>query len=350
MRRRTFLKITTAAAAGALAAPYVHAQSKKFSGVTLRVNGFGGAWDDALTKSVAAPLEERYGLKVQFIAGAGAADLVKMIANRNNPPFDLFQADSPYMIELVKNGLIEEIKATDVPNLKRILPGFHEYGNYGVPFSVSSVHPIYNSKYIKQALTSYSDIARPDLVGRAVIPAPTFDTTGIYLLGIAEENGGSVSDMEPAYKVLAAAKPNIAAIAQSTISQLQMFQTEEVHAGMFWAGRAYQLRTMGVPIETVFPPGGIYSVTSYMNLVKGMKYPEAGHAFVERLLSDEGILAIPQALRYAVTTDVKVPEEIREDLVFNSPERNALKKKIDWQAWTADRGARIERVNKIIRS
>lgn len=351
MKRRAFLKFAKGAVAGALTAPYVvHAQSKKFAGVTLRVNGFGGVWDEVLTRNVAVPLEEKYGLKVQFIAGTQSADLVKLIANKDNPPFDMFQGDSAYMVELLRAGLIEEIKASDVPSVRRILPGFREYGDYGVPFSVTSVVPVYNSKFIKQPLTSYSDIARPDLKDRAVLPVPTLDTTSLYLLGLAEENGGSISDMEPAFKLLTDAKPNVVALAQTTVAELQMFQNEEVHAGIFWDGRAHELRTKGVPVVTVVPAKGIYSVSIYINVVKGTKYPEAARAFAEQLLSDEGMLAIPRALRYSVTTDVKLTEDLSKDLLFNSPERNALKKKIDWQKWIADRGARIERVNKIVRS
>lgn len=350
MKRRTFLKFTTAAAASALSAPYLLAQSKKFAGVTLRVNGYGGAWDEALAKSVAAPLEERHGLKVQFIAGTVAADRVKLLVNRDNPPYDLFMADSPYMVELIGNGLVEEINTSDVSNLKRILPGFREFGDYGAPYSVATVVPLFNSKYIKQPLTSYSDIARPDLKDRAVIPAPALDTTSLFLLGIAEENGGSISNMEPAYNILAAAKPNIVALAQTSVAEVQMFQGEEVYAGIFWDGRAYELRSKGVPIVTVVPPKGVYAVTSYMNIVKGTKYPEAGRAFVEQLLSDQGMLGLPGAIRYGATTDVKIPEEIRKDLLFNSPERNALKKQIDWQKWIADRSDRIERINKMLRS
>lgn len=350
MKRRTFLKLATTAAIGGLAAPHVQAQSRKFAGITLRVNGYGGAWDEALKKNVAAPLEEKYGLKVQFIAGTQSADLVKLIANKDNPPFDMFQGDSAYMVELLKAGLIEEIKGADVPSINRVLPGFREYGNYGVPFSVSTVVPVYNSKHIKQPLTSYSDIARTDLATRAVIPIPTLDTNSLYLLGLAEENGGSISDMEPAFKVLATAKPNIVALAQTNVAEVQMFQNEEVYAGMFWDGRAHEMRTKGIPIVTVIPPKGVYSVIIYMNLVKGVKYPEAVHAFAEQLLSDQGMLGLPQAMRYGVTTDIKLPEELRNDLLFSSPERAALKKKVDWERWIADRSARIERVNKIIRS
>ncbi|WP_271554929.1 extracellular solute-binding protein [Bradyrhizobium sp. CCBAU 45394] len=350
MERRAFLKVATVAAAGTLAAPYVRGQSKKFSGITLRVNGYGGLYDEALKKSVAAPLEEKYGLKVQFIPGTTSADFVKLIANRENPPYDLFMGDSPNMVELINAGIIEEIKVAEVPNVKRILEGFREFGEYGVPFSVASVVPVYNSKYIKQPLTSYSDIARADLAGRAVIMAPATYGSLLTLLGMAEENGGSISNVEPALKVMRAAKPNILALAQTNVAEVQMFQNEEVYAGIFWDGRAHELRTKGIPVATVVPPKGVYAVISYINVVKGIKYPEAAYAYAEQLLSDQGILGVPQALRYGVTTDVKLPEELRQDLLFNSPERIALKKRVEWEKLIANRSSWIEELNKIIRT
>lgn len=47
---------------------------------------------------------------------------------------------------------------------------------------MATVIPVYNSKYIKQPLTTYSDIARSDLAGRVVIPTPVQDSMSLYLL------------------------------------------------------------------------------------------------------------------------------------------------------------------------
>ncbi|MEY9161073.1 extracellular solute-binding protein [Bradyrhizobium japonicum] len=348
MKRRTFLKFSMAAAGGALAAPYVHAQSKKFAGITLRMNGFGGKWDAALLKA-AAPLEEKHGLKVQMDTGTQSAQLIKLLAQKDDPPFDVFQGDSPYMIELARNGMIEEIKVSDVPNIKRILPGFREFGDYGVPFSLTSMGPAYNPKFVKPALTSYSDLARPDLKGRVVVFPATSSPGSLFLLGLAEENGGSISNMEPAYKVLEAAKSNIVALAQSTTPQMQMYQAEEVYAGVFWKYGTYQLNSKGFPIEFVVPPVGIYSVTTYLNIVKSTKFSEAAHALAEQFLSDGGMLAIAEGTRSDIATDFKLPEELRNNVVFASPERIAQKKKIDWKAWEEGHSARIERFNRIIR-
>ncbi|WP_024511537.1 extracellular solute-binding protein [Bradyrhizobium sp. ARR65] len=350
MKRRTFLKLASATAVGAVSAPYVHAQANKFAGITLRVNGFGGTYDETLKKCVAEPLKERYGLNVQFTAGPEQDDVIKLIANKSSPPFDMFLGDSPYMVQLIKSGVIEEIKASDVPNIKRVLPGFREFGDHGAPFTFASSVPVYNSKHIKEPLTSYSDIARPDLKARAVMQSPSTFGLMLPLVAIAEENGGSVANMEPAFKVMEAAKPNIVALADTTVTELQMLQNEEVYAGIFWDGRAYELRTKGVPIVTAVPPKGIYSLTTYINVVKGTKYPEAAHACVDQFLSDQGILGLSQVLRFGVTTDINLPEELRKDLLFNSPGRNALKRKVDWEAVMANRSAWIERINKIFRS
>jgi spermidine/putrescine-binding protein len=348
MRRRPFLKLASTFAATAVAAPYVHAQSKKFAGVTLRINGYGGTYDSALTANVANPLEEKYGLKVRFIAGSTDADLVKTVASRDNPPYDLFMGDSPHMAQLTEASMLEQISPSDVPNFARVFPNFREFGNYAAPFSVATVVPIYNSKLVKEPMTSYSDIARPDLKGRVVVARPGSTPAALMMLGIAHENGGSMTNMEPAYKVMANAKANIMAMPPTTVTQLQLFMDEEGTAGVFWDGRAHEMRTKGKPIVTVFPKTGVYGVTSYTAILKGCKYREAANAYIDQLLSDQGMLAIPNALRYGVTTDVKLSDELKSELLFNSPERVALKQPVDWSQLMKLRGEWGEKVNKIL--
>ncbi|TIL34622.1 extracellular solute-binding protein [Mesorhizobium sp.] len=349
MKRRTFLKFATAATMSTLAAPYVHAQEKKFAGVTLRVAGWGGTYDEAIKKNVAEPLEERTGMKVEITAGTQSADLVRLVANRDNPPFDIYQADSAYMVDALKADLVQEIKEPDVPNLKRLLPGFREYGDYGVPYSTFTYIPIFNSDEVERPLESYTDLLRPDLKGKIVLPAATFDTYWLFLLGIAEENGGSITNMEPAFRLLEQAKDNVVALGQSTVAMIQMVENGEVAAAVLSDARGYELRAKGLPVISVFPPKGIYGATSYMNIPKNAKNTEAALAFLNEMLSDEGMLALPKAMRLGVTTDVKLPQEIAKDLTFNSPERIALKKSVDWKQWMGDRSARIERTNKILR-
>jgi spermidine/putrescine-binding protein len=315
----------------------------------LRCNGYGGDYDRILTENVAKPLEEKTGLVVQYQPGSTQADMVKLISSKDNPPYDLFMGDSPHMAQMIPVGVTLPITAADVPSVSRILPGFREFGDYGVPFSVANVVPVYNSARIKTPLTGYSDIARPDLKGRLILPSGAQGSNNLLLLALAEANGGGMDNLEPALEIVRKAKDNVISLYESTVAALQMLDQEEAWGGIYWDGRAFSLRQKNKPIETVVPKEGIYSVLSYINVVNGTKHKEAAFAYVEQLLSDQGMLGIPGFFRYGPTTDVVMPEAMRKDVLINSPERVALKRKIDWAKLATVRAEWTERFNRALR-
>lgn len=236
---------------------------RQFSGVTLRINGYGGNYDKVLIEGVARPLEESTGLRIEYIPSSTSADLAKLISNKSNPHIDLFMADSPFMPQAIAGGVLESFGTSDAPNLSRVLPGFREFGEYGAPFSVASIVPVYNANTVKQPLTSFANIARSDLKGKvSTMPANAY-TGWMVLLALAEGNGGSLANMEPAFKIIAAAKDNIIATPPSSVSQLQAFTQAEAQAGILWEGRAYEAQKSGTPLKTVIAREGIYAATSY---------------------------------------------------------------------------------------
>ncbi|MCK1565556.1 extracellular solute-binding protein [Bradyrhizobium sp. 173] len=349
MKRREFLVIGAGSALAAVAAPAVHAQQKKFSGVTLRINGYGGTYDKALLEGVAKPLEESTGLKIEYIPSSPSADIAKLISNRGNPHIDLLMADSALMPQAIAGGVLDRFGISDASNLSRVLPGFREFGDYGAPFSIASIVPVYNSNTVKPPLTAFSDIARPDLKGKvSTMPANSY-TGWMVLLALAEGNGGSLTNMDPAFKIIAAAKDNIIATPPSSVAQLQAFTQGEAQAGTFWDGRAFEARRSGTPLVTVIAREGIYAVTSYTNIVRGCRNREAALAYINQLLSDTGMLSVPKALRYGPTTDVALGK-LGGDILLNSPERIALKRPIDWKAFMEQGPAMGERMTKELRS
>ncbi|MBR0857754.1 extracellular solute-binding protein [Bradyrhizobium liaoningense] len=349
MKRRDFLALGAASALTAIAAPTVHAQQRKFAGVTLRINGYGGTYDKALIEGVAKPLEASTGLKVEYIPSSPSADIAKLLSNKSNSHIDLLMADSPLIPQCIAGGILESFGVSDAPNLSRVLPGFREFGDYGAPFSVASIVPVYNADTVKPPLTSFTDLARPDLKGKvSTMPASGY-TGWLVLLALAEGNGGSLANMEPAFKIIAAAKDNIVATPPSSVAQLQAFTQGEAQAGTLWDGRAYEARKSGTPMQTVVAREGIYAVTSYTNIVRGCRNKEAALAYVNQLLSDQGMLSVPKALRYGPTTDVALGD-LAGDILINSRERAALKRPIDWKAFMEQGPVLGERMTKELRS
>src|SRR4051812_33059567 len=107
MKRREILQIAGASVATLAAPAILRAQTKRFDGITIRTNGYGGDYDRILKEHVANPREEKTGLKVEYRASTRGGAAEKVIAPRETPPFDMLMADSPGMPELIASQIIE---------------------------------------------------------------------------------------------------------------------------------------------------------------------------------------------------------------------------------------------------
>jgi spermidine/putrescine-binding protein len=339
--------VCATAFAGALGfADHADAQAKKFAGVTLNINGYGGAYDEILKETVAKPLKEKYGLEVVYQPGGSTAATARLLASKDDPPFDILMADSPAIPALIEAGVLDEIDDKDVPNAKKVYPQLREFGKYGLPFSIASVVLTANKKLVKTMPKSFKDLAKPEFKGR--VGLITLESTGgvLTLLALAESNGGGVNNIEPGFAALRAIKPNVLAGFGATVPQLQAFQQEEIWAGPFWNGRVYELQQKGAPMEMIAPAEGIYSLMSYVAPVKKSKHREAVMAYLDQAMSDEAIAALAIKFTYGPTTSVKLPDDIAKSVITYGPEGLKKIKTVDWVTVAKNRGAWTAQWNK----
>lgn len=332
-----------------LAGQQAIAQGLPFDGVTLRVNGYGGQYDQVLQEHVAKPLKEKYGIDVVYTAGSSSADAVKLIASRSNPPYDLFMTDSPNMPRLIEAGVIEPVTAADAPSLSRVNPELRNFEEFGVPTSIAAVVPIYNADVIKEPLTRYSDLGRADLSGQVAFQSPGSIAGALTLLAFAEENGGSVDNMDPGFELLGNMRANIVATPQATVNLLQIYTNGEANAGSFWEGRVPEMRASGLNMEAVTPADGIYAVVTYVSPVVNNTNPEAVKLYLEQALSDEAQVAMAKALNYAPATDVTLPDEAKGSALTREGDDKVAVRNVDWTVFARERGAWLDRFNQVMR-
>jgi putative spermidine/putrescine transport system substrate-binding protein len=321
-------------------------QKKKFEGVTLNINGYGGAYDEILKETIAKPLKEKYGLEVVYQPGGSGAATARLLASKDDPPFDLIMVDSPAMPQLIDAGIIEEIADKDVPNATKVYPKLREFGKYGLPFSIASIVLTANTKLVKDQPKSFKDLGNPELKGR--VGLITLESTGgvLTLLALAEANGGGVNNIEPGFAALKAIKPNVVAGFGATVPQLQAFQQEEIWVGPFWNGRVYELQQKGAPMALIAPSEGVYSLQSYVNAVKNSKHREAVMAYMDQAMTDEAIAALAIKFTYGPTTAVKLPDDIAPKVIAYGPEGLAKIKTVDWVTVAKNRPAWTTQWNK----
>lgn len=315
------------------------AQKKKFEGVTLNINGYGGAYDEILKETVAKPLKEKYGLEVIYQPGGSTAATARVLASKEDPPFDLLMADSPAIPALIEAGVLDEIDDKDVPNATKVFPQLREFGKFGLPFSIASIVLTSNNKQVKTPPTSFKDLAKPEFKGR--VGVITLESTGgvLTLLALAESNGGSVSNIEPGFAALRAIKPNILAGFGATVPQLQAFQQEEIWVGPFWNGRVYEMQQKGAPMDMIVPAEGVYSLMSYVLPIKKSKNRDAVLAYLDQAMSDEAISALAIKFAYGPTTPVKLPDNMAKDVIAYGPDGLKKIKTVDWATVAKSRGA-----------
>lgn len=347
MKRREILQMAGASAATLAAPAILRAQTKRFEGITIRTNGYGGDYDRILKEFVAKPLEEKTGLKVEYQASTMAAAAAKVIAARDNPPFDMLMADSPGMPDLIASQVIEPVTVKEVPNISKLLPKVREFGDYGIPYLTNAIVLTYNTKLVKQPITSYADLARSDLKGKVGMLTPENTGGVLTLIALAESNGGSLDNMEPAFQALEKLRANISATTSATVAMLQMYEQEEVWAGPYFDGRIFSMRSKGKPMASVIPKEGIYALFNYISPVKGGKNREAVLAYMNQALSDEAVGALVEFFRYAPVTNITLKPEVAKEVIVMSA-RDQLKQ-VDWTKVAKVRGMMTERFNKAMR-
>ena len=144
MRCITYALITLALLVAAVPA----FAAKELDGVTLNVSSFGGAFDEVLKTTVAAPLKEKYGLTVVYHPTTGLQSIAKVMAAKDNPPLDVLMIDSPSMPTVIEGGIVEPITEQDVPGLRQLHRQAREFGNYGAGFLVAPLVMSYNSQRV----------------------------------------------------------------------------------------------------------------------------------------------------------------------------------------------------------
>jgi len=346
MRRVTWIVM---AAVLALLATHVRA-AKEFEGVTLNVNGFGGAFDDVLKANVAKPIKEKYGIEVVYHPGTGLQAIAKIMASRDNPPLDVLMVDNPNMPTLMQDGVIEPMTEQEVPNLRHLYKEAREFGNYGAGFIFAPMVLTWNTQKVKNPPAAIADLARPEFKGRAAIFNLENNGGILTLLALAESAGGGVNNIAPGFAKLKEIKPILVSTPAANPALVQLFQQGEAWVANNWIGRALNLQSEGFPVEIGVPKEGLYSVISYVNLVKGSKVKQAALKYIDQMISEEAELGMATKFFYPPTNaSVKLSPELAKKILVVGPENIAKIRRLDWPGIAKNRGAWIEQWNREMR-
>lgn len=327
---------------GALGAGVAFGPSARAAG-SLTAAIYPGTWEEAYRNVVAPALKKSAGIDVSFDSLFAVDQVTKVRAARGVPPFDCFVLDPGPAAAAMQAGLFEPIDAGKLSNAAKVPKGL--ITSHAVTCNAQVVGIAYNPKKFATPPESWADLFKPPFVERLGLTGfqTTFGT--VSLIEIAKAFGGSVDNMEPAFKVLKEAVPKVAAVA-APAALPGLFQQGQVDVMYGNTNTVAILKGRGVDIAYVAPKSGSITFQTTLHIVKGAENVEAAYKYIDTAISAD----IQNALQKAPYNMVPINLDTPLDPSLDIKSLDELSKMVthDWTKINPLRAAWIERFNKEI--
>jgi putative spermidine/putrescine transport system substrate-binding protein len=319
----------------------------------LVVWGFGGTFDAAMQTAVIEPFQKLYpNIKVRIAPGANSgAHLTKLLANKGRQDVDIDLIGGGLWSQAISNGVYEQIDPKLVPNLKYVYPQALGPKGYGPSIAFSGVGLAYNMDRIPTPPRSWKDLSKPAYRGHVGIPNLDNNAGLMLLTRLAVMYGGSAKKIEPGWNAIKRIKQAVNPIFFTSAAD----QQNQLANGNMWIApmfdsQAHLLQKSGLRIGFVYPKEGGFVTHNMINIVKGTRYPEAAHAFINYFLNAYTQNRWSAAVRYGPTVkNTKLPAGVREEVIYGP---NEVKRMFyaNWAVINANRAAWIDRWNREVLS
>jgi putative spermidine/putrescine transport system substrate-binding protein len=299
-------------AAPALAAPVVA------KGTVLTLSTWGGITQDSIKSFVAPEFERTTGAKLAYDIGGLGARYNKLLAQRANPPADVFFSTDEAIVAGRKAGVLIATRKKNITNYadvanwaKTIKPEGDDELLPGVPYTLIAYVLAFNPEVVKQPVTSWTDLWRPEFTGKLAFASPVHSMMPAFVIVAAEMAGGSAGNPDPGFKKLAELKP----------AKLTVFWTD--WAPLNKSGDVtiatefdYYLETMKnqrYPISYVIPKEKGFGASEYVSIVQGTKNQELAEEFINQMIASKAQHAFAiETFQGPISTKVKLSKEEQE--------------------------------------
>lgn len=319
LNRRQALTGALAAGAAATAASIgadralAQEQVQDFGGARLVANTYGGSFGEAWKKFVVEPFEQKFNARVSLVESLTGDTVAKVRASRNNPQMDVAMLGDSGAVLIAADGLYQPLTEDIIPNLKQLLPLARNPGDPYAEFIFASEVFAYNKQVAMNPPKSWADLYKPEYKGRLLVPDLTNSTSGaVFLVHLAELNGGSASNVDPAFEALERLRPNILTFWTSQQQISSLLSSGEAWAAVWTPDRAGALIKSGAPVDIIYPAEGVKVFGNAIGIVKGSKVAKLAAAYVNFVLSTDVQSAFcANALLTPANAQARLPDEAK---------------------------------------
>jgi spermidine/putrescine-binding protein len=333
------------------ASPFLPARGAGQQTSQLAVMTWGGSWGEAQAAGTDAMFTQETGIKAVQERNVSPGDrVIKAKINAGNQIYDIMWLTDALTAYARKESVLAPLDRASprLGNLNSIYPRFLSPDFVSIIFSAAGV--AYNPKYVKDPLTSFADLWRPELKGRIVLPAfPHSFGPAVVCVG-ALAAGRPLNDAEAGFGMLEKIAKLDPIWAADTDALTNAYTNEEGIAGILYRSQAYTVATGGTKVEWVFPREGAILISWGLGIVKGTKNLEAAERYVNIACDPAAQGQFTRTHNYPGTnrmTADMLPKELRGRARWSDEEIGRLLQ-LDHEFLAANRAGWSERWNRIV--
>jgi putative spermidine/putrescine transport system substrate-binding protein len=338
-------RLLAATAGATLASPAIfglNAVAQIRRGDELVVGIWGGAQERITRQHIVRPLEEKYGVKINYVLGGTPERRARAYQERGRPSFDLIYLNIFESRQAVRDGVTQAPAIDRVPNAKNLYESA-KLGGYGVAFNPVTV--VYDKR--KGDVTSWKDLWKPEWKGRIAWPSYPGAQGTAALLMVAKLFGGSERAIDPGFAKIRELKP-FAAIQGSQDQLYTMFDQGvadiSIEFGSFTRSYA-ESRNPNIAIAN--PVEGQVIATNVACPTVGTKNQALVEAFIDLHLSEACQMQYARDIYYSPTVSgLNIPADLAPKLVLGADVNKLVD--FDWDHVIAQQAAWTSRFNREI--
>lgn len=312
---------------------------------------FTGSWEVA-HKEVLVPAFRRANGNANVVLDPmlSVDQIAKVRAAQASPPIDVMLHDPGPALQAIAQGLVEPYPVAQSAYYKDLIPAAQEPMGPAGFFQVVGL--TYNPDTVKTPPASWADLWKPEYKGRVGITNLNSTLGTGWLVEVAKVHGGSERNVDPAFRQLAALKPNLGAVAANPGALASLYQQGQVDISPGNFNAIQILKAQGVPVEWVAPKEGAIAFKTTMHVTKNSPNRELAFKLIEAALSPEVQAKLMDEPYLIVPTNAKVTMkgEIARALAKDHAEVERKFVFQDWAAINEQRAGWIDRFNREINS
>lgn len=268
---------------------------------SLSVGGiYGGVWADSIRGAFLKPFSDSSKINLKIEEGISGVTLAKLRQQKDNPQFDVVWMDRVLSDIAIREGLIEPITPASITNLPEVAPEAVIKNAAGQIMAFTTGYwaagLAYNTQDIKERPQSWLDLTKDAYKGRIAIYSPENSINFPIMVTLAELQGGGLTKMDPAFKMMAALAKEKAVFFGGSPAGANLLANGEVSITTMASSQVWDLQKKGLPIDYVVPKEGAVAGDIRVHIVKGTKNKAAAEKLVNYTVGPEGQSMIAKLL------------------------------------------------------